>query len=346
MQRLKTFLGSDQATSDQLCRTWLLLGGTGTISTGVMEHLRPAHHVTCLNRGHRALPLGVEQIVCDVNDPAALQKALDGRRFDVVVDFLTFTPDQAQARVDAFLGKCRRYVFISSATTYEKPPRTLFVTEKTPQHNPFSEYAQNKILCEGVFRAAYKQRGLPLTIIRPSYTFGDRDVPFVLRPRIKPYTLIDRMRAGRPILVPGDGSIFWTITHNSDFARALAGLMANPDTIGEDFHITQDECMTWDMFAQVIAQACDAPAPAIVHIATDTLAREDPELRASLLGDKAQTAVFDNSKLRTFLPGFRFLMPFKDGVRRSIVNLDSDPAAREIDEDWNAWVDDMIARHG
>ena len=344
MKHLKTFLSGEMTTSDQLCRSWLLLGGTGTISTGVMEHLRPTCHVTCLNRGSRPLPQGVAQLVCDVNDDAAMAAALEGRHFDVVVDFLTYTPDQAERRVKQFLGKCGRYVFISTAMTYEKPPRTLMVSEKTPQFNPFSPYAQNKILCEGIFRAAYRQQGFPLTIVRPSFTYGDRGIPFVLRPN-KSYTLLRRLREGKPILVPGDGTVFWTITHNSDFARALAGLMANPDTLGEDFHITQDECMTWDAFARTLAQAAGAPEPCIVHVASDELIREKPELRESLLGDQAQTAVFDNSKLRRFVPGFRFLMPYRDGVRRTILYMDAHPECQETDEDWNAWVDEVVRRH-
>ena len=346
MQHLKTFLSGEKATSDQLCRTWLLLGGTGTISTGVVEHLRSTCQVTCMNRGSRQLPPGVEQIICDVNDEEAMAKALEGRYYDVVVDFLTYGPDQATARTKQFQGKCGRYVFISTAMTYEKPPRTLFVSEQTPQYNPFSPYAQNKILCEGIFRAAYKQHGFPLTIVRPSFTYGDRNIPFVMCPGKKPYTLIQRMREGKPILIPGDGTIFWTITHNSDFARALTGLMANPDTLGEDFHITQDECMTWNDFARTIAQVAGAPEPKLVHVTTDDLIKENASYRESLMGDQAQTAVFDNSKLRQYVPGFRFLMPYKDGIKRSLLYIESHPELQEIDDEWNAWVDDLIVRKG
>ncbi len=345
MQRIKTFLNGEKTTSDQLCQSWLLLGGTGTISTGVMNHLRTGHLVTCLNRGSKPLPQGVEQIVCDVNDDAALRRALEGRHFDVVVDFLTYAPEQAEARVSQFAGRCGRYVFISTAMTYEKPPRTLFVSEKTPQDNPFSPYAQKKIRCEAIFRAAYRTQGFPLTIVRPSYTYGDTDIPFAIRPNGKSYTLLRRLRAGKPVVVPGDGSVFWTITHNSDFARALLGLMQNPDTLGEDFHITQDECMTWDAFTQAVAQAAGAPEPRIVHISTDDLIAEDASFRESLLGDKAQTAVFDNSKLRQYVPGFRFLMPFRDGVRRAIANLDAHPELQAVDEAWDDWMDGVIARH-
>lgn len=345
MKTLRSIL-SDDHTSDRLCRSYLMLGGTGTISTGCVEYLRHTCQVTCMNRGSRPLPAGVEQIICDVNDEAAVNRAMEGRHFDVVVDFLTYGPEQAEMRIRNFLGKCGRYVFISTAMTYEKPPRTLFVSEKTPQCNPYSPYAQNKIRCEAIFRNAMKTQGLPLTIIRPSYTYGDRDVPFVLRPRGKAYSLIKRMREGKPILIPGDGNIFWTITHNSDFARALTGLMNNPDTLGEDFHLTQDECMTWDAFCRIIAQAAGAPEPKIVHVATDVLCREDASLVEALIGDKSQTAVFDNTKLRQFVPGFRYLMSFKDGVKRSIDAIDADPALQEVDEAWDAWCDEMIRKYG
>lgn len=343
METLKTFLNSENA-AEQRCHSWLLLGGTGTISTGVMEHLRANHQVTCLNRGNRPLPQGVEQIICDVNDAEAMAKALEGRCYDVVVDFLTYGPDQAEKRVKQFQGKCGRYVFISTAMTYEKPPRTLFVSEKTPQCNPYSPYAQNKILCEGIFRAAYKQQGFPLTIVRPSYTYGGLDVPYVLRSS-KPYAIVKRLREGKPVVVPGDGSIFWTITHHSDFARALLGLMENPDTLGEDFHITTDECMTWDAFTQTVAQAAGAPEAKIVHITTEDLVREDASFRESLLGDKSQTAVFDNSKLRQYVPGFRYLMPFKEGVRLAIQKLDSHPEWQQDDPEWQAWMDDLVSRY-
>lgn len=344
MQRLKTFLGGEKPA---LSQKWLLLGGTGTISTALMR-LLAAHHmeVSCLNRGHRALASGVEQIVCDVNDAEAMASALAGRHFDVVVDFLTYGPEQASARVEQFLGKCDRYVFISTAMTYEKPPRVMPVSEQAPQDNPFSPYAQNKILCEGIFRAAYKTRGFPLTIVRPSCTYGDERVPFVMTPMDKPNTILSRLRAGRPIVVPGDGSVFWTITHSGDFARALLALMLNPDTLGEDFHITQDESMTWDAFAAVLAQAAGAPAPTIVHVTTDDLVREKESLRQDLLGDMAQTAIFDNSKLRRFVPGFQFHISYKDGVSESIRNVDARPELQAIDEAWNAWVDGLVEKYG
>lgn len=344
MQKLKPFLTDEKPAPAQ---RWLILGGTGTISTALTRLLTAQHRqVACMNRGSRPLPPAVEQIVCDVNDAPAMAKALEGRTFDVVADFLTYGPDQAEARVGQFLGKCGRYLFISTAMTYEKPPRVMPVSERAPQVNPFSSYAQNKILCEGVFRAAYKRQGFPLIILRPSCTYGDERVPFVLAPMNRPNTLLTRLRAGKPIVVPGDGSIFWTITHNSDFARAMVSLAEHPDSLGEDFHITQDESMTWDAFAAVIAEAAGAPAPRIVHVTTDDLVREKPSLRQDLLGDMAQTAIFDNTKLRRFIPGFQFHVPFREGVAQSIRHVDQTPALQAIDEEWDAWVDSLVARYG
>lgn len=344
MQRGKTFHNGEKPFTTQ---KWLLLGGTGTISTAVVSLLAAqSADVTCMNRGSRRLPEGAKQIVCDVNDETAMAKALEGQRFDVVADFLTYGPDQARARVKQFAGKCDRYLFISTAMTYEKPPRTMPVSEQTPQGNPFSSYAQNKILCEGIFRQAWREQGFPLVIVRPSCTYGDERVPFVMTSMDKPNTLLRRLRAGKPIVVPGDGSIFWTITHNSDFARAMVALAQHPDVVGEDFHITQDECMTWDAFAAEIAEAAGAPAPTIVHVTTDDLVREKESLRQDLLGDMAQTAIFDNSKLRRFVPGFRFETSFREGVSRSIRNVDATPALQGIDEAWDAWVDGLVAKYG
>jgi len=345
MQRLKTFLTSEKPSVIPSCRTWLLLGGTGVISAGLVELLRASHlDVTCITRGNRPLPASVEPICCDVNDDAALSQALEGRHFDVVVDFLTYAPEQAEQRVRLFQGKCGRYVFISTAMTYEKPPRTLFITEKTVQDNPYSDYARQKIRCEAVFRAAYRTQGFPLTIIRPSCTYGETRLPFVLFPASASWTLVHRLRAGKPLLIPGDGTVFWTITHSSDFARALAALVQNPDTLGEDFHITQDECMSWNAFAQVLAQEAGTPAPRLVHVSSDMLIHEKPSLEGDLLGDKAVNAIFDNSKLRTYVPGFRFLTPFREGVRRSILYFDHHPELQMVDQALDSWMDEMIAK--
>ncbi len=328
-------------------QTWLLLGGTGTISTGVVKVLLEEKvTVTCINRGNQPMPPAVEALVGDVNNDEDMARMLAGRYFDVVVDFLTYGPGQAEKRTQQFQGKCGRYVFISTAMTYEKPPRTPTVSETTPQGNPFSPYATNKIACEGIFRAAMKENGFPLTIIRPSCTYGHKNIPFTLNSGAKPFTLIDRMRKGMPILVPGDGNIFWTITHNSDFGRALLGLMRCAETLGEDFHLTQDECMTWDSFAKVIAEEAGAPAPKLVHVATDVLARSDARLVESVVGDMGQNAVFDNSKLRRYLPGFKYLTPFRQGIRQSIDWYDAHPEMQQVDDAWNAWVDEMIAKHG
>lgn len=347
MQRLKTFLTSEKPAVIPSCRTWLLLGGTGVISSGLTELLRAPHlDAACITRGRHPLPASVESLVCDVNDVQAMAKLLENRRFDVVVDFLTFTPEQARQRVELFQGRCGRYIFISTAMTYQTPPQTLFISEKSPQENPYAPYAQQKILCEAVFRAAHRTGGFPLTIVRPSCTYGDTRVPYVFFPTPASWTLLERLRAGKPLLVPGDGNVFWTITHNSDVARGIVELARCQDALGEDFHLVQDEHMTWDTFAQVIAKEAGAPAPRLIHVSSDMLIRKKPELKADLLGDKAWTKVFDNTKLRSFVPGFRFLTPFREGVRKSIYYLDHHPELQRVDEELNAWMDDMIATFG
>lgn len=347
MQRLKTFLTSEKPAMISSSRTWLLLGGSGVISTGLTELLRASHlDVCCLTRGNRPLPPSVKHIACDANDAAAMVQALKDRYFDVVVDFLTFTPETARQRIELFQGRCGRYIFISTAMTYQTPPKTLMISEKSPQENPYSSYATQKLLCEAVFRSACRTSGFPVTIVRPSCTYSETRVPYVLFPTPASWTLLTRLRAGKPLLVPGDGSVFWTITHASDVARGILALAQNPEAMGEDFHITQDEHMTWDEFARVIAREAGAPSPRLVHVSSDMLIREKPELEGDLLGDKAWTKVFDNSKLRAYAPGFRFLIPFRDGVRRSIHYLDHHPELQQIDEALDAWMDRMIEKFG
>lgn len=252
----------------------LIIGGTGIISTSVVRLLLEEHHVSCINRGNRPMPAGVEQLLCDANDEAAMQALLQGRYYDAVVDFVTFRPEQAALRIRLFKEHCARYVFISTATVYQKPVMRPVITEETPAVNPYSEYAQNKILTEQVFR----EGDLPVTIVRPFMTYGDTMIPFILRPRLSPYTLVRRMREGRPILVPGDGTVFSTVTHAQDFARGLLGLLLNPASVGETFHITQDECYTWNHVADLIAEAAGAPKPTLVHVASDKLSEATPGL--------------------------------------------------------------------
>ena len=320
----------------------LIIGGTGTISTAVVqEALNQGHQVSVLNRGSSPLPQGVEQLTGDIRDEAAIARLLEGRWFDAVGDFLTYLPDQARQAIRLFAGKTAQYLFISSATVYEKPPRRLFMREDMPRKNPYSQYARDKIACEDVFMQAWQEKDFPVTVVRPSYTYGEKTIPFIFNSRESRYAIIERMKQGKPIVVPGDGTIFWTITHNSDFARAFVGLCGRSQAIGQSFHITGDTPMTWNMFLDAIADAWGLKAKA-VHVATDTVVKYFPYEEAGLLGDKSQTAVFDNSKVKELVPGFQCRVSFEEGIRRCRDWFESHPELCHGDPAWDAQVDNML----
>jgi nucleoside-diphosphate-sugar epimerase len=325
----------------------LIIGGTGTISTAVTSRaLEIGFDVTILNRGNQKdVPEAVHQIHADVRDRAAMEKALAGKTFDVVCDYLTFTPEQARQNIELFGGKAGQFLFISSATVYQKPPVHYIVTEGTPLGNPFSEYARQKIACERCFNEAFRTEGFPVTIVRPSYTYGDSCIPWVLNSRAMRYSLIHRIKAHKPIVVPGDGTSFWTLTHNTDFAKAFVGLMGKSQAVGHAFHITSDEAMTWDAYLHIIAGAVGEKAE-ITHIASDAIARHMPEQRDALIGDKSQTAIFDNTKIKTFVPGFVAAVPFDMGIRRTIDSYQNHPDWLGYDMEWDALMDELVERYG
>lgn len=322
----------------------LILGGTGTISAAVVkEALFHKHEVTVINRGNRPVPPGVRSIICDVNDETSMLACLLQEHFDVTCDFLTYTPAQANQRVRLFKGHTSQFMFISSATVYQKPPSHYLMTEGTPLSNPFSSYAQEKIACEEAFNAAYRDNQFPITIVRPSYTYGDTSLPFVLNSHVMRYTLIHRLKTGKPIVVPGDGNIFWTITHASDFARGFVGLMGNSQAIGHAFHITSDQALTWDAHLKVIAAAAGYD-PYILHIATDSIIKDFPEERDALLGDKSQTAIFDNTKIKAFVPGFTCRMTIEQGIGSTVAYYESHPEMQVIDTAWDQRMDQLAAK--
>jgi nucleoside-diphosphate-sugar epimerase len=325
----------------------LIIGGTGTISTAVTARaLETGFDVTILNRGNQKdVPEGVHQLHADVRDRAVMEKALAGSTFDVVCDYLTFNREQARQDIELFGGRAGQYLFISSATVYQKPPVHYLVTEGTPLGNPFSEYARNKIACEMCFNEAYRTEGFPVTIVRPSYTYGDSSIPWALNSKTMRYSIIHRLRAHKPIVVPGDGTSFWTLTHNTDFARAFVGLMGKRQAVGHAFHITGDEAMTWDAYLHIIAGAIGEKAE-IAHIASDAIARRMPEQRDSLIGDKAQTAIFDNTKIKTFVPGFVAAVPFETGIRRTLAWYESHRERQDYDMQWDAVMDELVEKYG
>jgi nucleoside-diphosphate-sugar epimerase len=305
----------------------LFLGGTGNISTACVEHaLARGQQVGILTRGQRPSPFGswVEVLLGDRDDPAALERAAGGR-WDAVVDFLAYAPAQVDLALNAFAGRTGQYVFIGTVAAYDKPNARLPFTEDAPLANPIWEYARLKIACEDRLREAHRARGLPITIVRPSYTYGPTWIPSGFGGQ--DYTVVDRMRRGLPIVCHGDGTALWGMTHASDFAVGLVGLLGRPEAIGQAFHVTTDEVLTWNAIYETIARAAGAEAR-IVHVPSALIAALVPDRGASLLGDKAHSSVFDNAKVRRLVPEFQPRVTFAQGVARSIAWYDEDPARR------------------
>lgn len=323
----------------------LFIGGTGFISTAV-SRLAVARRIELfhLNRGRRPAEVaGVQPLTADVQDPAAVRAALGGLRFDVVVDWIAFTPADVERDLALFRGRTGQFVFISSASAYQKPPAHPVITESTPLYNPYWDYSRNKIACEERLQRAYRDEGFPVTIVRPSLTY-DPVFPIALG-GWGCYTLADRLRRGRPIIVHGDGSSLWTVTHAEDFGRGFLGLLGHPQAIGHAFHITSDEVLTWNQIYQTIAEALGVEAQ-VVHIASDFIARVAPAQAGSLLGDKAWSVLFDNTKIKTFVPGYQAVIPFREGIRRTIAWFEADARRQRVDPAVNAELDAILAAYG
>jgi nucleoside-diphosphate-sugar epimerase len=325
----------------------LFIGGTGVISTACTA-LAAARGIdlTLATRGRRPaeLPAGVKTIAVDMDDAPAAEHAFSSACFDVVVDWIAFTPEQIERDLEIFGGRTRQYIFISSASAYQKPATHYLITESTPLANPFWDYSRNKIACEERLLRAWREEGFPITIVRPSLTYGETQIPLAVNSWAKSFTAIDRMRRGRKVIVPGDGSSLWVITHNTDFAKGLVGLLGHEQALGHAFHITTDEVMTWDQFYR-IAGAAAGVEPQLIHIPSDFIAACQPEKLGSLTGDKAVSVVFDNSKIKRFVPGYCATVRFGEGIRRTIAWFDADPTRRQIDDDANARWDKMIAAY-
>jgi nucleoside-diphosphate-sugar epimerase len=320
----------------------LFLGGTGVISAAAAQQaVGVGHEVTVINRGAtglRTVPDEVETLHADVRDTAAVRAALGGRWFDVVVDFIAFTPGHVAADIELFAGRTGQYVFVSSASAYQKPPERLPVLESTPLRNPFWSYSRDKIAGEDLLTRAYRDEGFPVTIVRPSSTYD--------RTRILldgGWTDIARMRAGRPVVVHGDGTSLWTVTHSSDLATALVGLFGLPQAVGDSFTITSDEYLPWDRIYRMYAAAAGAPEPELVHVASETIAAAVPELGSSLLGDRSHSVIFDNSKVKALVPGFLCRTPFAAGVREAVRWYDAHPEEQRVDAQLDAAFDRLVA---
>jgi nucleoside-diphosphate-sugar epimerase len=321
----------------------LFLGGTGNISTACVEHaLDVGHEVAVLNRGQRPTPFrsGVRAIVGEREDTARLRQTAESGHFDAVVDFLAYRPEQVEAAIEAFGSHVGQYVFISSASVYERPLRHYVITEETPRANPFWEYARQKIACEERLLGAYRQQGFPVTIVRPSYTYGPTWIPSGFGGQ--DYTVVDRIRRGLPIVCHGDGTALWVMTASSDLAVGLVGLLGRKDAVGEAFHMTSDEVLTWDGIYQAIGHAAGRE-PQMVHVPSDLIATLYPERGGSLLGDKAWSALFDNGKIKRFVPEYRTRTRFAEGMARSVEWFDADPVRRVVSDKANAMIDRVIA---
>ena len=326
----------------------LFIGGTGVISSACAREAVSGDHdieLFVLNRGQsaaRPLPPGVTELRADARDPASVRDAVHGLDFDCVVDFIAFTPGHVRADLDLFRGRTGQYVFISTASAYQKPPSRLPVTESTPLRNPHWQYSRDKIACEDLLTAEYRDTGFPATVIRPSHTYDASKT--VLSGG---WTSLRRMLTGKPVIVHGDGTSLWTVTHHTDFARAFVPLLGHPRTLGEAFHITSDDVLTWDQIAHALAGALGV-TPRIVHVPSDVIAAHDPDWGAGLLGDKAHSMVFDNAKVKSVVPGWRAVVPFERGAREIARWYTSDPGGprQVIDEKLDALMDRLADDYG
>ena len=327
----------------------LFIGGTGTISMAIVRRLAamPDREVWLLNRGTRAadVPEGVHCITADIRDETTVAEKLRGHHFDTVCEFIGFTPDRVEADWCLFREITNQYIYISSASAYHKPAACWRITEGTTLANPHWEYSRNKIACEEFLLRKYREEGFPVTIVRPSHTYDERSVPIGVHGNNGSWQVIRRIQAGKPVIIQGDGSSLWTLTFNEDFATGFIGLMGNRHAIGEAFHITGDETLTWDQIYATIADALGVRLHPY-HVASDFLAEAGKKMgydfEGGLVGDKAVSVVFDNSKLKRAVPDMRTTVPFHVGVRRALDYILSHPECQREDPEFDAWCDRVI----
>ena len=332
----------------------LFIGGSGIISSAITRLVaKTGWEVYHLNRGNRKGEFeNVTHIQCDIrteNDDAVrgkLEKALGGqKRFDVVADFIAFVPDHVQKDFRIFNGLCKQFIFISSASAYQKPLSSYLITESTPLANPYWQYSRDKIACEDFLMQKYRECGFPITIIRPSHTYDERSVPLGVHGSKGSWQVLKRMIEGKQVIIHGDGTSLWTMTHNSDFARAFVRLMGNIHAVGEALHITSDESVTWNQIYQIIADALNVELKA-VHIASyflDEYSGGRYDFRGSLIGDKANTVVFDNTKLKRLVPGFCAVIRIDEGIKMTIANVLTHTELQNEDAEFDEWCDKVIA---
>ena len=323
----------------------LFIGGTGTISAEISKQLiEQGHELYLLNRGNRnnSLPESVNILKADINNEEQVAKLIKGMKFDVVADFIAFVPSQLERDFRLFSGKTKQFIFISSASAYQTPLSDYRITEGTPLSNPYWEYSRNKIACEDYLMKQYRENGFPVTIIRPSHTYDERSIPLGIHGSNGSWQVAKRMLQGQPVIIHGDGTSLWVMTHNSDFAKGFIGIMGNAHAIGESVHITSDEALTWNQIYVNIADALGVKLNA-VHISSEFLAEcSKQDYKGGLLGDKANTVVFDNSKLKRLVPDFVATIRFDQGVKQTVKNILAHPEYQVEDNEFDTWCDKVI----
>ena len=325
----------------------LFIGGTGNISSACSRlAVKKGIELFHLNRGKvkAAIPAEVKTIIADIKDKKKVQTVLGDQKFDVVVNFIAFTPEDVKQDIEIFSGRTRQYIFISSASVYQKVGGHPVITESTPLYNPYWDYSRDKIACEDLLNDEYRENGFPITIVRPSLTY-DTVIPVAIGSWTD-YTIIDRMKKGQEVIIHGDGTSLWTVTHSDDFAKAFVGLLGHQQAIGHAFHITSDELLNWNQIYEAVAEAAGAELNA-VHIASDFICDVGDTIgwewmRGSLLGDKAVSTIFDNSKIKRFVPGFDAKITFKEGIKKTVKWFEADPSRMVIDEGNNSFIDTVL----
>ena len=325
----------------------LFIGGTGTISTAISTKLlKEGHELWLINRGTRndTLPSGAHIITADIGDEEDVQRKLEGQSFDVVADFIAFTPQQLERDHRLFSGRTKQFIYISSASAYQKPLSDYRISEGTPLANPYWEYSRNKIAGEELLMKLYREEGFPVTIVRPSHTYSERSVPLGMHGPGGSYQVIKRMMEGKKVIIQGDGTSLWTMTHNTDFAKGFVGLMGNMHAIGEAVQITSDETLTWNQIYRAIADALGVELRACC-VSSEFLAACSPaewDLKGSLLGDKSNSVVFDNAKLKRLVPDYTATVRFDQGVRMAVDYVLAHPECQKEDPEFDKWCDRVI----
>jgi nucleoside-diphosphate-sugar epimerase len=325
----------------------LFIGGTGTISSEVSKlAVQNGFELYLLNRGNRSefAPSEARLITCDIRDEENAKNVLKNYEFDAVVNWVCYNPEQVKSDIRLFKGKTNQYIFISSATVYKRPPDHYIIDESVPLSNLHWPYANDKIACEEILMKEYKESGFPVTIVRPSYTYSKSTIPHIFNSRKYHWTIIDRIRRGRKLIVPGDGTSLQIMTHAADLAKGFVGLLGNKQAIGQSFQITSDEVLTWNNLTNIMGAAAGAEAD-IVHISSDFVCAFAEDRRGQILSDTSLSIVYDNSKIKSFVSSYKASIPFSEGIKQSIDWYDSHSGLRTVDEDFNRLADKIISAY-